>query len=89
LVTSRRLAWAELEVRIEEGMKAFKILTGKYTGKRPLERLGPRLEENIRIEIKQIDVNMRTWIDSGGMGIIEEPLWVRHSTSMSYKPTGS
>ena len=40
---------------------AFKILTGKPTGKRPLGR--PRLtwEDNIRMNLKEIGVN---WVDS-------------------------
>ena len=32
----RRLRWAGLVARMEEGRNAFKILTGKPTGKRPL-----------------------------------------------------
>ena len=43
---SRRLRWAGYVGRTEEGRSAFKILTGKPTGKRPLGR--PRCEDNIR-----------------------------------------
>ena len=32
---SRRLKWTGHEARTEEGRSAFKILTGKPTGKRP------------------------------------------------------
>ena len=39
LVVSRRLIWAGHVARMEEGRSAFKILTGKPTGKRPLGRL--------------------------------------------------
>ena len=35
---SRRLRWAGNVARMEEGRSAFKILTGKPTGKRPLGR---------------------------------------------------
>ena len=42
-----------------EDKRAFKILTGKPTEKRPLESLRHRWDDNIRI-----DVNMRKWIDS-------------------------
>ena len=35
---SRRLRWAGYVARMEEGRSAFKILTGKPTGKRPLGR---------------------------------------------------
>ena len=39
---------------MEEGRSAFKILTGKPTGKRPLERPRRRWEENIRMDLREI-----------------------------------
>ena len=36
VIKSRRLRWAGHVARMEEGRSAFKILTGKATGKRPL-----------------------------------------------------
>ena len=39
---------------MEENRIAFKILTGKPTGKRPLGRPRRRLEDNIRMDIKVI-----------------------------------
>ena len=38
VIKSRRLRWAGHIARMEEGRSAFKILTGKPTGKRPLGR---------------------------------------------------
>ena len=38
VIKSRRLRWAGHVTRMEEGRSAFKILTGKPTGKRPLGR---------------------------------------------------
>ena len=38
---------------------AFKILTGKPIGKRPLERPRRRWEDNIRIYLKEIGNNTR------------------------------
>ena len=38
VIESRRLRRAEYVARMEEGRGAFKILTGKPTGKRPLRR---------------------------------------------------
>ena len=35
---------------MEEGRSAFKILTGKPTGKTPLRRPGSRWEDNIRMD---------------------------------------
>ena len=38
VIKSRRLRWAGNVARMEECRSAFKILTGKPTGKRPLAR---------------------------------------------------
>ena len=40
----------------------FKILTVKYTEKRPLGRLRPRWESNFKIDLKEI--GLRNWTDS-------------------------
>ena len=42
---------------LEEGMSAFKILTDKPTGKRPLGRPRSRWEDNIRTDLEEIDIN--------------------------------
>ena len=44
----RRLRWAGHVVRMEECRSAFKSLTGKPTGKRPLGGTRCRWEDNIR-----------------------------------------
>ena len=49
---------------MEDGRSAFKMLTGKPTGKRPLGRPRRRLEENIRMNPKEIGFNTRNWVDS-------------------------
>jgi hypothetical protein len=49
---------------MEEGKNAFKILTDTPTGKRPLGTSTRRCEHNIRINLKEIDISMRNWIDS-------------------------
>ena len=49
---------------MEEDRSAFKILTGKPTGKRPLGRLRRRWEDNIRIDLEKIDIHTRSWDDS-------------------------
>ena len=54
VINSRRLRWAGHVARMEEGKIAFKIFTGKPTGKRPLGRPRRRWEDNIRIDLKEI-----------------------------------
>ena len=42
----------------------IKILTGKPTGKKPPGSSRPKGEGNIRIDLKEIGINERNWIDS-------------------------
>ena len=44
---------------MEEGRAAFKILTGKPTGNKLLERPRRRWEDNIRMDLKEIGINRR------------------------------
>ena len=43
---------------------AFKILTGKPTGKRPLGRPRRRWEDNIRMNLEEIGINAGNWVVS-------------------------
>ena len=47
VIKSRRLRWAGHVARTKEGRGAFKMLTGKPTGKRPLGRPRRRWVDNI------------------------------------------
>ena len=49
---------------MEESKSAFKILTGKPTGKRPLGRPRRRWEYNIRMDLEEIGVSAGNWVDS-------------------------
>ena len=49
---------------MEEGRSALEILTGKPIGKRPLGRPRRRWKDNIRMDIKEIGINTRNWVDS-------------------------
>ena len=42
----------------------FKILTGKPTGMRPLDRPRRRWEGNIRMDLKDVAINTRNWVVS-------------------------
>ena len=64
VIKSRRLRWAWHVARMEEGRSAFKILTGKPTGKRPLGRPRRRWEDNIRMYLEEIGMNAGNWVDS-------------------------
>ena len=49
---------------MEEGRSAFKILTGKPTGKRPLGRPRRGWEDKIRMDFEEIGISPGSWIDS-------------------------
>ena len=49
---------------MEEGRSAYKILTGKPTGKRPLGKSRRRWEDNIRMKLEEIGINAGNWVDS-------------------------
>ena len=50
--------------RMEEGRSAFKILTGKPTGKRALGRPRRRREDDVRMDLEEIGINVGNWVDS-------------------------
>ena len=56
---------------MEKGRNTFKILTAKLTEKRPLGRTRRTWEDNIRIDLKEIGNNTRSWLR---IGINGEPL---------------
>jgi hypothetical protein len=49
--------------RMEKGRIALKMFPGKSTGKRPLERPWRIWEDNIRMNLKEMRINKRNWID--------------------------
>ena len=64
VIKSRRFRWAGHVARMEESRNAFKILTGKPTGKRSFERPRRRWEDNIRMDLEEIGINAGNWVDS-------------------------
>ena len=59
VIKSTRLRWAVHVARMEESRSAFKMLTGKLTGKIPLGRPRRRWED-----LEEIGVNAGNWVDS-------------------------
>ena len=64
MIKSKRLRWASHVVRMEEDRSAFKILTSKPIGKGPLGRPRLRWEDSIRMDLEEIGINTRNWVDS-------------------------
>ena len=49
---------------MEEGRSDLNILKGKRTGKRPLGRPRRKWEDNRRMDLKEMGVSTRNWVDS-------------------------
>ena len=49
---------------MDESRAALKVLTGKPTGNKPSGRPRRRWEDNIRVDIKEIDIYTRNWVGS-------------------------
>ena len=66
MIKSKRLSWADYVARLEECRSSFKLSKGTSTGKGPLGRLRltVRWEDNIRMDLKEIGINTRNWVDS-------------------------
>ena len=58
VIKYRRLRWTGHVARMEEGKSASKILTGNPTGKRFLGRPRRRWEDNIRMDVEEIGINV-------------------------------
>ena len=67
---------------MEEGWSAFKVLTSKPTGKRPLGRPRTKLEWTLKRYVLMRGIGLIRL----RIGIIEEPLWTRHWTYRFHKP---
>ena len=73
VIKSRALRWAGHVARMEEGRRAFKILTGKPTRKRSLGRPRRGWEDNIRMNFKEICINTRNWFIWFRIGTTGDP----------------
>ena len=78
MIKSRRLRWVGHVARMEEGRNAFTILTDTQAGKKPLGRPRRRWEYNIRMDIKEIGINSRNWVDSAQDTDFWRPLMNAH-----------
>ena len=64
MIKSRKLRWASNVARMEEGRSALKILTVKPIGKTPLGKPRRRGKDNIKMDLKEMDINTRNLVDS-------------------------
>ena len=51
---SRRLRWAGHVAHVEQSRNTYRVLVGKPEGKRPSGRTRRRLEDNIKMDLRDV-----------------------------------
>jgi hypothetical protein len=62
MIKSIKIRWAGQEACMGENSNAYRVLVGKPEGKRPLGRHICRLEDNIKMDLKEIGWGSMDWI---------------------------
>jgi hypothetical protein len=62
VIKSRRMRWAGHVARMEEGRGIYGVLIGRRKGKRPLGRPRRRWEDNIKMDLREIEIDEANWI---------------------------
>jgi hypothetical protein len=60
---ARRMTWARHVARMGEKRNAYRILTGKPQGKRPLGTPGLRWVDNIEMDLREIGWGGMDWVN--------------------------
>jgi hypothetical protein len=62
MIKSRRMRWVGHVARMGEGRGVYRVLVGKPEGKRPLGRSRRRWEDNIKLDLREIEIDGADWI---------------------------
>jgi hypothetical protein len=62
VIKSRRMRWAGRVARMGERRGVNRVLVGRPEGKRPLGRPRCRLEDNIKMYLREMGINGANWI---------------------------
>jgi hypothetical protein len=62
VIKSRRMRWAGHVARMGEGRGVYRVLVRMPEGKRPLGRPRRRLEDNIKMDLREIGIDRANWI---------------------------
>jgi hypothetical protein len=57
VIKSRRMRWAAHVARMGEGIGVYRVLVGKPEGKRPLGRSRRRWEDNIKMYLREAEID--------------------------------
>jgi hypothetical protein len=62
VIKARRMRWAGHVARMGEGRGVYRVLVGRPEGKRPLGRPRCRWEDNIKMDLREIEIDGANWI---------------------------
>jgi hypothetical protein len=62
VIKSKTVRWAGHVARMGEGRGVYRILDGSPESKRPLRRRRRRWEDNIKMDLREIGIDMANWI---------------------------
>jgi hypothetical protein len=62
VIKSRRMMWAGYVARMGEGRGVYRVLVGRPEGKRPLGRRRRRWEDNIKMDLREKEIDGANWI---------------------------
>jgi hypothetical protein len=68
VIKSRRMRWAGHEAHMEEERGVYKVLVGRPKDKRPLGRPKHRWEDNIKMDLREIEIDVQSgfiWLRIG------------------------
>jgi hypothetical protein len=62
VIKSRRICWAGHVARMGDGRGVYRVLVGRTERKRPLGRPRRRWEDNIKMDLREIGIDVANWI---------------------------
>jgi hypothetical protein len=62
VIKARRLRWTGHVAHMGEGRGVYRVLVGKPEGKRPLGRPRHRWEDNIKLNLREVEIDGANWI---------------------------
>jgi hypothetical protein len=62
VIKSRRIRWAGHVARMGEGRGVYRVLVARPEGRRPLGRPWRRWEDNIKLDLGEIGIDVAKWI---------------------------
>jgi hypothetical protein len=62
MIKSREMKWVGHVARMGEGRSVYRVLVGRPEVKRPLGRHRRRWEDNIKMDLREIGIDVTNWI---------------------------